>query len=92
MNNNSAIFLSLEGSIFHIINKEIPIIIYKTVQTGPNNQSGGLKDGLWSVAYHPVTADDVNIPAIAPTPSVRINEAMSLIIWVVSITYRRYTC
>jgi len=78
MNNNNAIFLSFEGSRFQIINKEIPIIMYNTVHTGPNNQSGGLKDGLWSVAYHPVTADDVNIPAIAPTPNVRINEATSL--------------
>ena len=73
-------FLSLEGSRFQIRNNEIPKMIYSTVHTGPNNQFGGLNEGLFSVAYHPETPDAVYIPAVAPTPSVNINETASLII------------
>ncbi len=36
-----------------------PIIIYSTVQTGPNNQLGGLNHGLVNVAYQSLTAGTV---------------------------------
>ena len=47
----------------------MPIRIYSKVHAGPKIQFGGLKDGLSMVSYQPPTADDVNQPAIAPTPN-----------------------
>jgi len=55
--------------------------MYRVVHTGPNTQLGGLKDGLFSVAYHPGTAPAVNKPAIAPKPRGNAIDTNSLRIW-----------
>ena len=52
------------------------------VQTGPNIQLGGLKDGLFKVAYHSGTDWDVNIPAIAPKPKGNAMDIRSFKLWV----------
>ena len=57
----------LSASVFQIRYNAIPIIIYSAVQTGANNQLGGLKDGLFAIAYQPLTPDTVKNPAIPPT-------------------------
>jgi hypothetical protein len=46
--------------------REIPIRIYSAVQTGPNTQFGGVKNGFWSPAYHVVIAGVVNNEPITP--------------------------
>lgn len=48
------------------------------VQTGPNNQMGGLNDGLFSVAYHSGTACAVNKPAMVPEASGNARDTSSL--------------
>ena len=59
--------IALPDSVFQIMYNAMPIIIYSAVQTGANNQLGGLKDGLFAIEYHPLTPDTVKKPAIAPT-------------------------
>lgn len=45
-----------------------PISKYNTVQTGPNSQLGGLKNGLSSVAYHVAIFGNVTaLPTAAAT-------------------------
>lgn len=56
----------LSPSVFQIRYNAIPIIIYSAVQTGANNQLGGLKDGLFAIAYQALTPDTVKKPAIPP--------------------------
>jgi hypothetical protein len=46
--------------------REIPIRIYSAVQTGPNTQFGGVKNGFSSRAYHVVIAGVVNNEPIMP--------------------------
>lgn len=46
----------------------MPIKIYRVVQTGANNQLGGLKDGLFNILNQVFTEDDVKKPDTAPTP------------------------
>jgi hypothetical protein len=46
--------------------REIPISMYSAVQTGPNTQSGGVKNGFWSRAYHVVIAGMVTNEPIMP--------------------------
>jgi len=43
-------FASLPGSRFHIWKNEIPKMMYSVVQTGPNTQFDGLKEGWLSMA------------------------------------------
>jgi hypothetical protein len=45
----------------------MPIRMYSKVQTGPNTQLGGLKEGLFKVLYQESTDSAVNKPPIAPT-------------------------
>ena len=51
---------------FHTRNNEIPIIMYNVVQTGANNQFGGLNSGLFNVAYQPGIASAVKTEPINP--------------------------
>jgi hypothetical protein len=46
--------------------KDIPISVNKNIQTGAKTQFGGLKNGFWRVAYHPVIEGEVNIDPINP--------------------------
>ena len=41
--------------------------MYKIVQTGANNQVGGLKVGLFNVLNQPFTDEEVKNPETAPT-------------------------
>jgi hypothetical protein len=59
-------FLLLLLLLVKIINKEIPIKIYKIVQTGPNNQLGGLKKGLFNVEYQLAMLEVVKKEPIKP--------------------------
>lgn len=63
---------------FQIRKKAIPIMMYKDVQTGANNQLGGLNDGLTSVVYHPRTDDAVKKPASEPIASGNTNAMINL--------------
>lgn len=54
----------LFAGCFQIRKKDIPKIMYSTVQTGPNIQFGGLNEGLLSEANQSGTASAVNKPAI----------------------------
>ncbi len=56
---------------------EIPINKYKVVQTGPNIQLGGLKDGLVIVLYQVLTLLLVKIAPKPPAPSVTMMEIIS---------------
>jgi hypothetical protein len=51
---------------FQTRNNEIAIIMYNVVQTGANNQLGGLNSGLFNVAYQPGIASAVSIEPINP--------------------------
>ncbi len=53
------------------IYKDIPISMYKIVQTGPNNQFGGLKNGLFSVEYQ--LSIDVIVKMLPINPAARHN-------------------
>ena len=53
----------------------IPIIIYSTVQTGPNIQLGGLKEGLLIFTYQSVIEEAVAKPDKKPIRE----QAMTLI-------------
>ena len=46
---------------------EIPIKVYRSVQTGPNSQLGGLKKGFSKVTYHSEIAGNVTVLAASPT-------------------------
>ena len=59
-------FLSLK-LLDQINPKAIPIIIYKTVQTGAKSQLGGLKNGLFTVRNQVFTEDCVAKPDKNPT-------------------------
>lgn len=59
----------------------MPIRINSTVQTGPNNQLGGLIGGLFIVAHQVETDCLVASEPINPAPSVKISEAMNLSIF-----------
>ena len=50
----------------HIRNKDIPINIYRIVQTGPNIQFGGLNEGLLIVVNHVRTEEEVKRAPIPP--------------------------
>ena len=54
-------------SAFQTKPADIPIKIYKTVQTGPNIQLGGLKNGFWSVLYQLFIESAVAYPDNEPT-------------------------
>ena len=81
----SAMFRSLPGGSVHTIYKEIPIRIYSVVQTGPNNQFGGLKEGWFKVAYQLGIARAVKIPAMAPIASGNAREIINFVIEVMFI-------
>ena len=51
MINEIVLFLVAGKSL--ILNNEIPIKMYKTVQTGPKIPFGGLNDGLFKLKYQP---------------------------------------
>jgi hypothetical protein len=51
---------------FQIINREIPIKAKSVVQTGAKIKLGGLKDGLISVTYHVLIAEEVKKPDRPP--------------------------
>jgi len=46
--------------------KEIPIKRYNVIQTGPNNQPGGLKSGLFKVKYQVDTEEIVKSEPTTP--------------------------
>jgi hypothetical protein len=66
----------------HTRKADIPISIYNIVQTGPNSQLGGLKDGFSRVAYHVGMEALVNIepmkPAARQTPMLIANLRISI--------------
>ena len=49
----------------------IPINVNKVVQTGANNQFGGLKEGLLTEAYQVSIEEAVAIPPMEPKPTQR---------------------
>lgn len=53
-------------SAFQTKPADIPIRMYKTVQTGPNIQLGGLKNGFSNVRYHPEIESAVENPEKNP--------------------------
>ena len=61
-----------------MIYKEIPINIYKVIHTGPNNQLGGLKNGLLMVKYHVDTDNTVKKEPIIPANWHIIIDAINL--------------
>jgi hypothetical protein len=64
---DNAIFdLLLLIPLSQIIYNEIPISKYKIVHTGPNNQPGGLKKGLFRVKYQVETEETVKNDPIMP--------------------------
>jgi hypothetical protein len=78
-NSAIAVFdLLLLMPLFQTIYKEIPIKIYKLIHTGPNNQLGGLKDGLFNVTYHVETEATVNNEPMTPAIWQMMTEAASL--------------
>ena len=67
-----ALLLAFETSTLVQINPiDKPIIIYRIDQTGPNNQLGGWKKGLFNVVYHPVIAELVENPDKNPNDKVK---------------------
>ena len=56
----------------------MPIIKYKSVQTGPKSQFGGEKNGLFKVEYHVGIAEMVKGVPNIPTNSQNIIEIKSL--------------
>lgn len=54
-------------SLFHTKKNAKPIKKYKVVQTGANNQLGGLKEGFCKVIYQVLTEVCVAYPAKKPT-------------------------
>ena len=50
-------------------------MMYSAVQTGPNIQFGGLKDGLTRLAYH--SPGNVKRPMASPPPTVRARKNRS---------------
>ena len=60
-----AVFWSSEGCKDQILHNAIAIAVYKIVQTGPNNQEGGLKEGLFKERYQLLTELAVAKPPIA---------------------------
>ena len=74
-------FITLIFSFFFEIHKkyrEIPIRIYKIVQTGPKIQFGGLKKGLFSTAYHAGIDETVKTEPATPTERGSAIEANNL--------------
>ncbi len=56
------------------------------IQTGPNSQSGGVKEGLLSVAYQSVTALRVKSEPIRAAEKVKAKQMISFITMVSFIT------
>lgn len=48
---------------------DMPIRIYRTVQTNGNTQSGGVRGGLWRNGYQLRRESLCSIPAVMPTPT-----------------------
>lgn len=78
---------ALLGFCFQIAKKEMPIRMYRIVQTGPNIQLGGLNDGLFNVEYQSGTDCDVNIPAIAPKTKGNAMDEINFILFDLVISY-----
>lgn len=76
-NNQSALVRSSEPGNFQIKYKLIPISKYKMVHTGPNNQFGGLKNGLFRLAYQVGISETVKIPPSEPNPTIKMTEITS---------------
>lgn len=51
--------------------------MYKVVQAGPNNQLGGVNQGLLMVWYQVETPDDVAKAPVNPTKSGRVTQSTS---------------
>lgn len=58
-------------------------MVYKLVQTGPNNQLGGLKEGLFKPAYQFGISEMLNIPPRDPIPTVATMEIINFCILVI---------
>jgi len=74
-------FIALTFSFFFEIHKryrEIPIRIYKVVQVGPKIQFGGLKKGLFKVAYQVGIAETVKTEPKPPMARGRTIETTNL--------------
>src|ERR1700759_990880 len=70
---NHNIVAALKDPRSHVLDPAMEIRTNRTVQTGANNQSGGLKGGLCKVAYHwPGT---FRYPIVIPTPSTQAMKA-----------------
>ena len=57
--------------------RDIPIKKYKTVQTGPNIEFGGLKNGLLSWAYQVDIEGNVTVLPANPIKKQRLTEIIS---------------
>lgn len=61
-------FCLIGALLFQTIKREMPIIKYNEVHTGPNTQAGGFHEGLiTSVLYQLVTLETVKNPEMPPT-------------------------
>jgi len=63
---SAALAHSLLSPFCHTRNADIPIIVNRVIQTGPNIQSGGLKDGFLIKAYHSGMDRAVKKPPMIP--------------------------
>lgn len=72
---NHAFMAKLAGSISQIRHPAIAINTYKTVQTGPNIQFGGLNEGFLRPAYH--APGLVNKPMAIPPPTTTTKKTAS---------------
>ena len=62
-----AVRLSALAGRFKTIKREMPMIMYRMVHTGPNTVLGGLKDGCLRVAYQVFTLLAVKYAETPPT-------------------------
>ena len=75
----NAVFCADEAGNRQTRYNAIPIKTYSKVQTGPNNQLGGLKGGLFKVAYQVPILLAVAYPEMPPTVSVMSKEINNFI-------------
>ena len=56
----------LSHPLSHTRKREMPIVMYKTIQTGANTQEGGVKGGFARILYQVSTDDLAKKPPIKP--------------------------
>ncbi|WPT13518.1 hypothetical protein PSENEW3_00001357 [Picochlorum sp. SENEW3] len=56
----------MRPALLYTLQDEMPINVYSTVQTGPNNQFGGCQDGFLIVGNHVFTSSRIEMPMLVP--------------------------